>query len=196
MRMFSPSNPLSSVVALRRFTRNSAAHTSSTIDSAICATTSPLLVRERDSPAGASPLSAGMSAGRVDCSAGAIPNSMPVTTVTPNANPSTIGLSLRSGLKLTPIGSEIELVMLMAHIATSSPATPDTIEKARLSTSNCRTSALRFAPSASRMAISRARSRARARNRLATFTQAMISRMTTTAITTADSPTCAERNIG
>ena len=50
------------------------------MDSAICATTSPPRTRERDSPAGDSPLSAGTSDGRVACSAGATPKINPVTT--------------------------------------------------------------------------------------------------------------------
>ena len=52
----------------------------------------------------------------------------------------------------------------------------------RLSISNCRRSRIRLTPSASRMAISRERARLRPSIRLATFAQAMIRTIATSAI--------------
>ncbi len=166
------------------------------MESAICATTSPLVTRDRDSPAGASPLSAGMSDGRVACSAGARPKISVVTTEITMVNASTIGLRRNPALKSMSNGSVIWLARVMAHWATRSPTAADAAAKTRLSVSSCLMSALRRAPRLRRMAISRARSRARARKRFATFTQLTSSRIITTAMTTDDRPIWAARMVG
>jgi hypothetical protein len=172
------------------------AQVSRMMESAICATISPRCTRDRPPPPAASPLRAGTSDGRVACSAGARPKSTPAITVTPKVKPSTVGLSRRSGRKLIAMGSEIRFANPIASDATSNPAAPARSENTRLSTSSCRTSCARDAPSARRIAISRARSFARARKRLETFTQATSRRSPTTVMITAESPTCADRNDG
>ena len=153
-------------------------------------------MRDRDCPAGASPFSAGISDGRVACNAGTIPNSRAAATDVSTVNPSTTGERVNPAVKSMSNGSVIWLASEIEYCAMPSPITPDTTANMRLSMSNWRSSEARVAPRLSRTAISRARSRARARKRFATFTHAINSRIATTAITTADSPTSAERNIG
>ena len=108
------------------------------------------------------------------CQAGAMPNSSPVTIVSANANSSTVASMRTSGTGRRFAGITASIAST-AHSAASNPAAPPIDDSTRLSTSSCRSSRPRLAPSAVRTAISFCRDAARASSRFATFADAISS---------------------
>ena len=113
--------------------------------------------------------------GRLARHAGSSPKTMPVTSESAKAKARTRqsgAVSMSSG---RPSVGMNEMSVRVSPMATSRPSAPPVKASSRLSTSSCRTSCPREAPSDRRTAISRWRMKARAMSRLATFAHAMSS---------------------
>ncbi len=118
------------------------------------------------------------------CSAGARPNTTPVSSATAAVNrsafrssridvrPSTVRPPMRRP-NAVPLAGLITLSARTPTNAIPSPAAALAADSSTLSVSSCRTSRARLAPTARRMAISRLRTVPRANSRLAMFTHAI-----------------------
>ena len=145
----------------------------------ICATTSAALSRRLATPPCWRVTSDPPTRDRVECHAGARPNSSAAADVTTIANPSSrASVAAARGIR-EPSGEINRTTPSRSHEAHTIPIAPPSAARTRLSVSNCRTRRPRLTPSATRRSISRRRACARASNRLAMFAQAM-SRTTTT----------------
>ena len=166
----------SDVRAVWRLRMNNPAPMSATTDSDNCPTTSALRRVRRRAPL-ALPLSPGFSAGsrsmRADCHAGAVPNTRPVRSDRPSAQPSTRRSGLKSRLMpgIWPSGSARLSACDVQKVSTVA-IPPPTSAIRPLSVSSCRATRHRPAPSDSRMASSRLRAFARVSSRLATLPHA------------------------
>ena len=118
----------------------------------------------------------------MDCSAGTSPNTTPASTATSAVKASTVQSGvLESDRGVLPVGRNPISAPSMSTARTT-PSAPPAADKTRLSTSNCRISRARLAPSASRTAISFCRADARAISRLARLEQAISKTRATIAI--------------
>ncbi len=169
------SNPGLICCALMKLRMNNPAQISSKSDSEICATTNPLARRAFLSPPDALPVSSFSTAAGASLearNAGKIPKITPVSTEITSVASNTV----RSARTVSEIGKPVSgmnfmnvpAVQSVINNATAPPASAST----RLSTSSCRTSRHRLAPSDIRMAISRRRPTARTSIRFATFAHA------------------------
>ena len=184
-------NPGSTSFRLYKLRANNPAPTSSTSDSATCPATS--VIRSRACPTLADTFDAwSFSASeipmpcdvRVDCSAGARPNKIPVASDSPSVNNSTRKSGVLESASFVPEPGRNFRSTRPLQYAIANPAAPPASASVVLSTSNCRITLARPAPSASRTAISFCRAAARASNRFATFAHAISITSPTIAINT------------
>ena len=105
-------------------------------------------------------------------SAGASPNTTPVTSESPRVKASTQPSTPMFSMRGRPPGTAASTARVPSQ-AMASPAMPPARDSTTLSVSSWRTTRARAAPSARRMAISFWRRVKRARSRFATFVQAM-----------------------
>ena len=110
---------------------------------------------------------------RASCSAGASPKSSAVKTVRPRLNANT-GRSnpISASFGIAPSGMKVTSALMPAY-AKPQPTTVPPSPSSTLSTSSCRTTRHRLAPSAARIAISRSRAVDRAKSMFATLAQAI-----------------------
>ena len=116
------------------------------------------------------------------CSAGARPNVMPVATHARAKNVNTRALSVNTIQYGLPTFCVTASNALSPKIDKPRPTRPPTKASSTLSTSSCRITCRRVAPTEKRIPISLARSAARASSRFATFAQAISSTKTTAPI--------------
>ncbi len=150
---------------------------SSTSASAVCATTSPSRAQCRPrSPVAPRPpsLSVPWRSGRAAWSAGASPNSTPVSSDSVNANSNTRASTATSSMRGVPGGVSARSTSTPQYASTT-PVAPPTAPSATLSVSSCLRIAPRPAPIAARSATSRSRPPARASSRFAMLTHAITS---------------------
>ena len=164
------------------------APTSSTRQTATCATTSVLRSRwpvRPPLPRLPSSLRAWMVSGFEACSAGARPNNTPVTTEIASAN-SIVVWSIRRPRSIgMSIGGTNAMITSMVQYAMATPSAPATAASAIDSVSSWRTRRPRLAPSDSRTATSRRRPTAFDSSRFATLAHAITSTITTSTDSTA-----------
>src|SRR5205085_422384 len=109
---------------------------------------------------------------RVDCSAGARPNRMPVRNESAIAAPSTCQFKSACSVKFARPFASSNVRKRIPQRANSNPRAPLSDASRTLSVSSCRTMRNRPAPTLSRSAISRLLAAARTRRRLATLAHA------------------------
>ncbi len=144
-------------------------------ESATCATTRTLRKRP-DEPASPHPacLSASFKSTFADCHAGLMPNRKLESNETPIAKAKTIQLTCISVRRGNPTCCAVACVSRRVPTdASNNPRVPPASAMTPLSSNNWRAIAMRVAPSAARIAISRCRAVARASSRLATLAQAI-----------------------
>ena len=169
------SNPTSTRRRFRTVRRKRPAPKSSTIETATCAMTSDLPSRDRRRLTDRPSFSAAPTFVPDERHAGAIPNTMPVASVSPPTNPITRQSSGVASARFP--GSSRRL-----QYATSVPAAAPIDARSTLSVRSCRISRARVAPSESRIEISRSRAAARDSKRFATFAQTIKRTSATTAL--------------
>ena len=125
--------------------------------------------------------------GRRSFSAGASPNSIPVSTDNPAVKPSTCQSIPISSARGNASGSAASTDVVPAF-ATINPSAPPAAPRSTLSVSNCRITRHGLAPSAARIANSLVRPVERASNRFATFAHAMSSTKLTAPSSTSKMP--------
>ena len=173
----SGSKPGSRFFRLTRLRAKRPAPTSSSSESATCATTSALRKRRCVPPttASASCFSVVRTDGLAVRSAGSKPKTRPVKTETPSVKPR----SRRSGSPDSTLRACSEGKSAIkpepVQVARTIPRRPPPSASTRLSTRSWRTTRNRLAPSATRIATSRWRLAPRARIRLATLAHAISS---------------------
>ena len=184
----SSATPVSVVFRFCRLRTNRPAPNSRRKLSATCAVTSPLRRNNDPPPPAIAPtvsFSVVHGSGRLARSAGSRPKTIPVTKVRPSVN----ARIRRSGCARISSGFPSEGIerqqsARQRHGERDADHAADRTRARRLSTSSCRTSRPRDAPSDSRTAISFCRMKPRAMSRFATLAQAMSSTRPTMHIST------------
>ncbi len=178
------SNPGFTCCSAQKLRTSSAPPTSSTTAIANSATMSTrrARVRSREPLVRPPPTSAVCIALRAACTAGARPNSSPVSSDAPALKSTTVQLSPTSVRRGSVDGASCS-TRSSSHSVSSHPRAPPASASSRLSTSCSRTMRAGLAPRARRTATSRSRAAARASCRFAMFAQPMSSTSTTAAIT-------------
>ena len=168
-------NPKLINCALRKLRMKSPAQISSSSDSEICATTSPLARRAFFRLPEALPVSSFNTAtgARLDArSAGKIPKITPVSTEIANVAINTVRSAWTTSASGKSVVGRNFINVPEVQVVISNAMAPPASASIRLSTSSCCTSRHRLAPSDIRMAISRRRPTDRTSIRLATFAHA------------------------
>ena len=177
-RMPSCWNPASSVIRLRRLRTNSTAPTTSTSDSATCATTSARRTPKRSFVSVAPRLPAFIAA------PGAAPVARMAGTSPKTTHVSTPSAAVNAKIRQSSVSATKTRLLLvvrkstrkrLSDCASIAPAAAPIAAISRLSATSCRTMRPRDAPIASRTAISRSRAVARASIRFARFAHAISS---------------------
>ena len=181
MRTLVESNPVSTCCIWKKLRINSPAPVSSTNASATSVTTSALRILCRPPELVPRPPSFMQPArfGRVACSAGASPNTMPVRTDSARVNSSTRASIETSASRGRENGGTASSSAAFNASPSASPSTPPQTDSNTFSVRNCRTSLHLPAPTEARIATSRSRDVPRASVRLARFAQPISSTMPT-----------------
>ena len=180
--MWSCSNPGFAPARFRSVRRNSPEHNSRGRESAICATTSPLSnfrLREPPEILADSALSTSTAGAWDERQAGSAPHSMPANRDDTAIPITTLWSMLPLSMRGIEFAGKNHANVFEVHDVNTRATAPATMESTTPSSTICRTSCIRFAPSDCRIASSRRRDTNRTSVSVATFAQ--VSNSTTAA---------------